>query len=68
MVACTAPQVDILTWRHKSARVHAQIKDMCAILSGLVVAQDYKRGQALVADRDFATNAAFFQVQAAAQG
>jgi hypothetical protein len=55
-------QVDVLAWRSKTSRVHAQIKDFCAILSGLVVAQDYKRGQQLVADKDFDENADFFQV------
>uniref|UniRef100_A0A383WEX6 Non-canonical E2 ubiquitin-conjugating enzyme C-terminal domain-containing protein n=1 Tax=Tetradesmus obliquus TaxID=3088 RepID=A0A383WEX6_TETOB len=54
-------KVDILAWRSKTSRMHAQIKDFCAILSGLVVAQDYKRGQQLVADRDFEQNAEFFQ-------
>ncbi|KAF6251139.1 hypothetical protein COO60DRAFT_669352 [Scenedesmus sp. NREL 46B-D3] len=54
-------KVDILAWRSKTSRMHAQIKDFCAILSGLVVAQDYKRGQQLVADRDFDQNAEFFQ-------
>jgi len=34
---------------------------MCAILCGLVVAADYKEGQALVSGRDFAANAAWFQ-------
>lgn len=29
-----AVQVDILAWRTKTSRVHAQIKDFCAILSG----------------------------------
>jgi len=55
-------QVDILSWRNKTQRVHVQVKDICAILSGLVVAQDYKRGQALVVNRNFADNAEFFQV------
>lgn len=27
------------SWSKKSGRVHAQIRDMCAILCGLVVAQ-----------------------------
>lgn len=54
-------KVDIQTWRSKTARVHAQIKDICAILSGLVVAQNYKKGQQLVQERNFADNAAFFQ-------
>lgn len=52
-----------MAWRSKTSRVHAQIKDFCAILSGLVVAQDYKRGQQLVADKDFDQNADFFQVR-----
>ena len=39
-----------------------QVRDICAILSGLVVAQDYRRGQALVVNRNFADNAEFFQV------
>lgn len=38
------------------------MRDICAILSGLVVAQDYRRGQQLVVNRNFADNADFFQV------
>lgn len=60
--ACCGLQVDILTWRKKTDRIHAQIKDICAILSGLLVAQDYKKGQALIKDKDFKHNAEFFQV------
>jgi hypothetical protein len=59
----TTPQVDIMTWRHKSQRIHAQIKDICAILSGLLVAQDYRRGQELIQDRNFKDNHEFFQVR-----
>lgn len=51
----------MLSWRSKQARVNAQIRDMCAILSGLVVASDYKLGQQLVTDRNFADNAEFFR-------
>jgi hypothetical protein len=54
-------RVDVLTWRSRASRANAQVKDLCAILSGLVVAQDYKAGQRLVQDRDFAANAEFFQ-------
>lgn len=54
-------KVDILTWKTKTQRVHTQIKDICAILSGLVVAQNYKKGQELIRDRSFADNAEFFQ-------
>lgn len=65
---CVPLQVDVLAWRSKTSRVHAQIKDFCAILSGLVVAQDYKRGQQLVADKDFDQNADFFQVSVLCRG
>ena len=59
----TPPQVDISTWKSKVQRVHVQIKDLCAILCALVVAQDYRRGQALVQHRSFKDNAAFFQAR-----
>ncbi len=36
-------KVDILSYRSKSGRVTAQVKDLCAILCGLVVAQNFKR-------------------------
>ncbi|KAL4434628.1 hypothetical protein ABPG77_002751 [Micractinium sp. CCAP 211/92] len=54
-------KVDVLSWRKKSGRVHAQIRDMCAILCGLVVAQDYRRGQQLITDRNFSDLRTFFQ-------
>ncbi|GLC41087.1 hypothetical protein PLESTB_000944400 [Pleodorina starrii] len=54
-------KVDILTWRSKNQRIHAQIRDLCAILSGLMVATNYKKGQDLIRDRSFADNHEFFQ-------
>lgn len=42
-------------------RIHAQIRDMCSILTGLAVASDYSVGQKLVSNRNFAENEAFFQ-------
>lgn len=54
-------KVDILSYRNKSARVHAQIKDLCAILCGLTVAQDFRAGQKLISDRNFDELSAFFQ-------
>jgi len=39
----------------------AQLKEMCAILSGLVVANDYSKGQILLKDREFKDNFQFFQ-------
>jgi Protein of unknown function (DUF2009) len=38
------------------------MQDICAILCGLVIAQDYRRGQRMLTDRNFKDNAQFFQV------
>lgn len=54
-------KIDVWHFRNKSQRKHEQLRDVCAILTGLMVAHDYKRGQSLVRDRDFKHNAAFFQ-------
>lgn len=51
-----------MSWRKKTSRVHTQIRDMCAILCGLVVAQDFRRGQQLITERSFADLEEFFQV------
>jgi len=53
--------VDVLTFRSKTQRITKQLKEICAIMCGLVVATDYKKGQELIVDKDFAANAAFFQ-------
>lgn len=45
----------------KARRIVHQIRELCAILSGLVLAADYKQGQELFTDRDFVSNAQFFQ-------
>ena len=45
----------------KAKRIVHQIRELCAILSGLVLAADYKQGQELFTDRDFASNADFYQ-------
>ena len=51
----------MLTYRSKTGRITEQLKEICAIMCGLVVATDYRRGQRLIVDKDFAANAAFFQ-------
>lgn len=51
-----------MSWKSKAFRVQTRIKRICSVLSGLVVAQDYKRGQQLIQSRDFHDNAIFFQV------
>ena len=49
------------SWTSKSQRMHKQLTLICGILCGLVVAEDYKKGQQLVKDRHFKENAEFFQ-------
>lgn len=54
-------RIDILTWRNKTTRIHQELKEICAILTGLYVACDFKQGQQLVMKKDFAENEVFFQ-------
>ena len=54
-------KVDILSYSSKAKRIHAQLREICAILCGLVVASDYSAGQALIKTHDFCDFAAFFQ-------
>ncbi|KAI8353702.1 hypothetical protein B0O80DRAFT_386562 [Mortierella sp. GBAus27b] len=54
-------KVDILSYTSKAKRIVHQIKDLCAIISGLVLANDYRRGQQLFADKSFDDNEEFFQ-------
>jgi hypothetical protein len=55
-------KVDVYTF-HKSKvqRIAAQIKEMCAILSGLTVANDFARGQQLLKEHDYSELAENFQ-------
>jgi hypothetical protein len=45
----------------KAKRIVHQIRELCAIMSGLLLSADYKQGQELFADRDFQANAEFYQ-------
>ncbi|KAJ7098738.1 hypothetical protein B0H15DRAFT_945245 [Mycena belliarum] len=45
----------------KAKRIVQQIRELCAIMSGLLLSADYKRGQELFTDRDFHANAEFYQ-------
>jgi hypothetical protein len=45
----------------KAKRIVQQIRELCAIMSGLVLSVDYKKGQELFADRGFELNADFYQ-------
>lgn len=46
----------------KAKRIVHQIRELCAIMSGLVLSADYKQGQELFQDRDFAANDEFYQM------
>ena len=54
-------KIDIISYTSKTKRIVAQLKHICAILSGLMVAQDFKAGQQLLEDRDYVANATFYQ-------
>ncbi|QRV85211.1 hypothetical protein RhiJN_13229 [Ceratobasidium sp. AG-Ba] len=54
-------RVDILSYSStRTKRAAAQIRELCSILSGLCLAADYKTGQELFQDRDFAANEGWF--------
>lgn len=55
-------KVDVYSHKSKTARIHAQIHDICAILSGLLVASDYRKGQQLIQDHEFKDNELVFQM------
>ncbi|KAI8977476.1 hypothetical protein BDF20DRAFT_875109 [Mycotypha africana] len=54
-------RVDILSYSNKSKRIVGQIKDLCCIISGLVVCGDYKNGSQLFADKTIRENATTLQ-------
>ncbi|KAJ3243745.1 hypothetical protein HDU78_011812 [Chytriomyces hyalinus] len=54
-------KIDILSYANKTRRQVAQIQELCAIISGLVLASDYKTGQNLFKERNFEDNAEFFR-------
>jgi hypothetical protein len=60
-VSLYTDKVDIISSKDKATRIKEQLKDICSILSGLLVAHDYKTGCALLKDKDFEANALFFQ-------
>ncbi|KAF8638576.1 hypothetical protein AX17_002118 [Amanita inopinata Kibby_2008] len=45
----------------KAKRIVQQIRELCAIMSGLLLSADYKQGQELFSHRDFQANADFYQ-------
>ncbi|KAI8074733.1 hypothetical protein BC940DRAFT_324509 [Gongronella butleri] len=54
-------RIDILSYTNKAKRIVHQIKDICDILSGLLVSGDYKLGARLFAEQSTRDNEEFFQ-------
>lgn len=54
-------RVDILSYKSKAKRIVEQLKEMCSVLSGLVIASNMKIGQKLLEMRNFCDNAKWFQ-------
>ncbi|KAL0076176.1 hypothetical protein F4703DRAFT_1779956 [Phycomyces blakesleeanus] len=54
-------KIDIISYSNKARRIVLQIKDICAVISGLLVSGDYKLGSRLFAKRNIRENEAFFQ-------
>jgi Protein of unknown function (DUF2009) len=55
-------RVDILpTHMTRTKRMVVQLKQICAILSGLVVASDFRLGQEMLVEREFRDNANWFK-------
>jgi hypothetical protein len=55
-------RVDILpTHVTRTKRMVIQLKQICAILSGLVVASDFRLGQQMLVEREFSDNAEWFK-------
>eukprot|EP00916_Digyalum_oweni_P008333 GHVL01013980.1.p1 GENE.GHVL01013980.1~~GHVL01013980.1.p1 ORF type:complete len:329 (-),score=76.71 GHVL01013980.1:37-1023(-) len=55
-------KVDILINGSKARKIAHEIKQMCAVLSGLVVSNNYEEGQRLLKERDFQMNEEFFKL------
>ncbi|AQZ13938.1 (ZYRO0G05654g) [Zygosaccharomyces parabailii] len=54
-------RVDILSYKSKPKRIVEQLKEICSVLAGLVVASNMKIGQKLLEMKNFSDNAKWFQ-------
>ncbi|KAG2198500.1 hypothetical protein INT46_011303 [Mucor plumbeus] len=54
-------KIDIISYSNKAKRIVGQIKDLCAIISGLLVSGDYKTGAQLFAKHNVRDNEDIFQ-------
>ncbi|VWU50333.1 conserved protein, unknown function [Hepatocystis sp. ex Piliocolobus tephrosceles] len=53
-------KIDIFHSGNKNKKIVKEIKTICSILSGLVIANNYEVGQKLIRDKDFLKNSGFF--------
>lgn len=54
-------KIDIISYKSKSKRIVAELKEICSILAGLVVAQDFKTGQKFIEEKNFVDNAEWYK-------
>ncbi|KAI9259891.1 hypothetical protein BY458DRAFT_516961 [Sporodiniella umbellata] len=54
-------KVDIISYSNKSKRIVAQIRDLCAIISGLFIAGNYKQGADCFSKNNLRDNEVLFQ-------
>lgn len=54
-------RVDIISYKSKAKRIVEQLKEMCSVLCGLVIASNLRTGQKLLEMKNFSDNAAWFQ-------
>lgn len=54
-------KVDILSYTSKAKRIVSQLKEMCSVLAGLVVASNLKIGQKLIENKNFEDNADWYK-------
>nr|BAP69062.1 RxLR effector candidate protein [Hyaloperonospora arabidopsidis Emoy2]BAP69063.1 RxLR effector candidate protein [Hyaloperonospora arabidopsidis Emoy2] len=60
-VSSYTDKLDTPTFLPPAKRVRAQLQDVCGFLSALAVASDYKAGQEVLDEKNFAESAEFFQ-------
>ncbi|CCE64636.1 hypothetical protein TPHA_0I01290 [Tetrapisispora phaffii CBS 4417] len=54
-------RVDVLSYTSKTKRIVEQLKEMCSVLSGLVIASNIKAGKKLLEMKNFSDNSSWFQ-------
>jgi len=54
-------KVDDYPYKSRTGRMVAMVREVCALLCGLLVASDYKLGQATIENKNYADNQRLFQ-------